>query len=174
LPNTGFKPPSANQAATSGSGDNNGFETTPANAYTSNNAFAVDNNSGTTTSSSYTDPGKDRHLFYNFNFGLLSGVAVAGIEVRLEGKADNTTSAPTMYVELSWDGGTSWTAAKATATLTKNDVIYTLGGTNDMWGRTWTVAELDSALFRVRITNVATNISRDFSLDQIAVRVSYQ
>ena len=31
-----------------------------------------------------------------------------------------------------------------------------------------------NATFRVRITNVATNISRDFSLDQIAVRVTYR
>jgi hypothetical protein len=42
-----------------------------------------------------------------------------------------------MCVQLSWDGGVSWTAAKSTATL------------------------------------MTSNTSRDFSLDWVAVRVSY-
>ena len=39
---------------------------------------------------------------------------------------------------------------------------------------TWTATQLSNTNFRVRITNVATNISRDFSLDQIAVQVTYR
>jgi hypothetical protein len=35
------------------------------------------------------------------------------------------------------------------------------------------VGSIDSANFRVRITNVANSTSRDFTLDWIAVRVSY-
>ena len=90
--NTGLKAPAANAAATAtGNGDNNGFQTTPGNAYTSNNAYAVDTNSGTTTSSAYTDAGKDRHLFYNYGFTLPAGATVLGIEVRLEAKVDATT-----------------------------------------------------------------------------------
>ena len=134
--------------------------------YTSNNAYAVDNNSGTSTSSAYTNAGKDRHLFYDYSFGLPTGAAVLGIEVQLEAKVDNTSGVPAMYVQLSWDGGGSWTNAKATTTLTKRDVIYTLGTAGDTWGRTWTDAELGNTMFRVRITNVATSTARDFSLDR--------
>jgi len=171
---TGLKVPAANAPVTSDSGDNNGFETNPGNAYTSNNVYAVDNNSGTTTSSSYTDAGKDRHLFYNYAFGVPTGAAILGIQVRVEAKVDNTTGTPKMYVQLSGDGGATWTTAKVTATLKKSDTANTLGSTSDTWGRTWTADELSDAKFRVRITNVATNTSRDFSLDQIAVQVTYR
>jgi len=87
---------------------------------------------------------------------------------------DSTTGTPKMYVQLSGDGGKTWTTAKVTATLKKSDTANTLGSTSDTWGRTWTADELSDANFRVRITNVATNTSRDFSLDQIAVQVTYR
>ena len=172
--NTGLKAPAANAAVTSGSGDNNGFQTTPGNAYTSDNAYAVDTNSGTTTSSSPTDAGKDRHLFHTYAFGLPPGAAILGIEVQVEAKVDATSGSPKMYVQLSWDGGVNWTAAKATATLKKTDTLYTLGTASDTWGRIWSAVELGDAAFRVRITNVATSTARDFSLDRVAVRVTYR
>ena len=172
--NTDYKAPAANAAVTTSSGDNNGFQTAPANAYASDNAYAIDTNSGTGTSSSYTSTQKDRHLFYNFTLNVPPGATILGIQVRLEAKVDSTSSAPKMYVQLSPDGGTTWTTAKSTATLTRTDAIYTLGGTGDVWGRTWTAAELENTAFRVRIINVATNTSRDFSLDQITTQVTYQ
>ena len=159
---------------TTSSGDNNGFQTNPGNAYASDNAYAVDTNSGTGTSSSYTSTAKDRHLYYDYTFGIPSGATILGIEVQLEAKVDSTSGTPKMYVQLSPDGGTTWTTAKSTATLSKTDRVYTLGGASDLWSRTWTAAELDNATFRVRIIDVATNTSRDFSLDQIAVRVTYR
>ena len=172
--NTGFKAPAANAAVTTSSGDNNGFQTTPGNAYASDNVYAVDTNSGTTTSSNYTDSGKDRHQFYNYTFGLPSGATILGITVQLKAKVDSTSGSPKMYVELSPDGGATWSTAKSTATLATTDTVYTLGGVSDLWGRTWTDTQLSNANFRVRITNVATNTSRDFSLDQIAVQVTYR
>jgi len=63
---------------------------------------------------------------------------------------------------LSPDGGTTWTTAKVTATLKKTDTVNTLGSTSDTWGRTWAAGEFSDASFRVRVTNVATNTSRDF------------
>ena len=172
--NTGWKAPAANAAVTTNSGDNNGFQTTPGNAYASDNAYAVDTNSGTGTSSSYTSTAKDRHLFYNFSLGLPTGATPLGIEVRLEAKVDSTSGSPKMYIQLSPDGGTTWTTAKSTATLSAADAVYTLGGASDLWSRTWTDTQLNNTNFRVRIINVATNTSRDFSLDRIAVQVTYR
>ena len=134
----------------------------------------MDTDSGTNTNASYTDIGKDRHVFSTYAFGVPTGAVVLGIQVRVEAKVDSTTGTPKMYVELSGDGGATWTAAKVTATLKKTDTVNTLGSTSDTWGRTWTASQLSDANFRVRITNVATNTSRDFSLDQIAVQVTYQ
>ena len=172
--NTGLKAPAASAAVTTNSGDNNGFQTTPGNAYVSDNAYAVDTNSGTGTSSSYTSTAKDRHLFYNYSFGLPTDATILGIEVRLEAKVDRTSGSPKMYVQLSPDGGTTWTTAKSTATLSTTDTVYMLGGASDLWSRTWTDTQLSNTNFRVRIINVATNVSRDFSLDQITVRVTYR
>jgi hypothetical protein len=80
-------------------------------------------------------------------------------------------------VQLSWDGGTTWTTAKQTSTLTTSEATYTLGGTADTWGRTWSATNLSNTNFRVRVIDVASGSganSRDFSLDWVAVRVSYQ
>ena len=52
-----------------------------------------------------------------------------------------------------------------------------LGGAAETWGRAWTAATLSNANFRVRVSDVASGSgagSRDFSLDWVAVRVSYR
>ena len=97
---------------------------------------------------------------------------MAGIEVRLDARADGTTGAPRMCVQLSWNGGTSWTTAKTTPNLTTSMATYVLGGAADTWGRTWTASQLSNANFRVRVINIASSTARDFSLDWIAVRLT--
>jgi hypothetical protein len=75
-----------------------------------------------------------------------------------------------MCVQLSWDGGTTWTAPKTTATLGTSLATFTLGGAADTWGRAWSAANLTNASFRLRVINVAGSTSRDFFLDWVAVR----
>ncbi len=168
--NTGWLSPSANGALTGG--DNNGYQTNPTNAYSDNAAFAVDTNSGTNRNTNCGNGGKDKHSYYNYNVSI-PGSAIDGIEVRLDARADSTSGAPKMCVQLSSDGGATWTTAKQTGTLTTSEATYILGSAADTWGRTWTTGDLSNANFRVRIVDVASNTSRDFSLDWIAVRVTY-
>jgi hypothetical protein len=78
-----------------------------------------------------------------------------------------------MCVQLSWDGGNTWTSSEQTSNLGTSQATYLLGGNGDTWGRTWTLSELSDANFRVRVTDVANNTSRDFSLDWAAVKVYY-
>ena len=172
--NTGYLSPSANAPVTSGAGDNNGFQTTPTNAYANDNAFAVDTNSGTSTSTSCTDAGKDKHNFSNFNVNVPPGRTINGIEIRLNARVDRTSNAPAMCVQLSGDGGANWTAAKSTATLGTTKTTYILGGVADLWGQSWTVNNFTNTNFIVRIINVASSTARDFSLDWVAVQVTYQ
>ncbi|MGZ8928974.1 MAG: hypothetical protein ACXW03_11015, partial [Methylobacter sp.] len=172
---TGFLSPAANAAVTSSAGDNNGFQTTSINAHTDGGGFAVDTNSGTNTNTSCTNSGKDKHLYRDYSINLPVGAIVNGIEVRLDARADSTAGAPRMCVQLSWNGGASWTAAKSTATLTTTEATYILGGAADKWGRTsWAVSDFSNTNFRVRVIDVASNISRDFSLDWVGVQVTYQ
>jgi hypothetical protein len=166
-----FRNPTAN-AADSG-GDRNGFESNPANAHNDDTLNAVDNNSGSGTSTSCTSTAKDKHRFFHYGFTVPTGAAIAGIEVRLDARADSTASSPRMCVQLSWDGGATWTAAKSTATLSTSMNSFTLGSATDTWGRTWSSANFTDVNFRVRVINVASSTSRDFFLDWVAVRVSY-
>jgi len=170
--NTGFLSPSDNAAGAGG--DNNGFQTNPSYAYSSNNLYAVDTNSGTGTSTLCTSTTKDRHVYSSYNFNLPSGATVLGIEVKLEGKVDSTSGIPKFCVMLSWDGGASWSSAQTTTTLSKTDTTYTLGGAANTWGRTWGYGEFTNANFLVRIIPIASSTVRDFSLDWVAVQVTYR
>ena len=173
---TVFLSPATHAAQTSSAGDNNGFEVGAANAHADAGGVAQDVNSGTHNSSSCTANTKDKHRFSDFNIILPGGATVRGIEVRLDAFADSTSSAPRMCVQLSWDGGATWTSAKQTTTLTTSEATYILGGPVDTWGRAWTLANLSNTSFRVRVIDVASGSgagSRDFSLDWISVRVSY-
>jgi hypothetical protein len=164
----GFLSPASN--APDSGGDGNGFQTSPVNAYADDAAVATDTNSGTGTSTSCTNIGKDRHRFYDYGIAIPAGSAINGIEVRVDARADSTSGAPKMCVQLSWDGGVSWTAAKATGALTTSLATYTLGGATDTWGRSWSAASLANASFRVRVINVSSSTSRDFFLEWVAVR----
>lgn len=171
---TGYLSPSANAAVTSGSGDNNGYEGSPANAYANDSLFASDINSGSGTSTSYTSTQKDRHIFYNYGFNIPSGATITGIQVRVDARADRASGTRQIYVQLSWDGGVSWTTALSTANLSTSEVTYILGGATNTWGRTWSASDFTNANFRVRVIDVSSNTARDFYLDWIAVNVTYQ
>ena len=169
--NTGFRSPTANSADSGG--DGNGFESNPANAHNDDTLNAADNNSGSGTSTSCTSSSKDKHRFFNYGFSIPTGATIGGIEVRLDARADSTSSSPKMCVQLSWDGGTTWTAAKSTATLGTSMNTFVLGSASDNWGRTWNSANFADASFRVRVIDISSSTSRDFFLDWVAVRVSY-
>jgi hypothetical protein len=171
--NTGLLSPTAQAPVTSGSGDNNGYQTNPSNAFGNDGVFAVDTNSGRNSSTSCTSSRKDRHIFYNYDINIPSGATITGIEVRADGRVDSTSGSPKFCVQISWNGGATWTTAKSTSTLTTSEATYLLGNSADTWGRTWALGDFSNANFRIRITDVASSTSRDFSLDWLAVQVTY-
>ena len=99
---------------------------------------------------------------------------IHGVQVRLDAMADATGGSPKICVQLSWNGGITWTTAKTTATLSTTEGTYLLGGTSDTWGRTWSASDFNNANFRLRVIDVAGNTSRDFFLDYVAVNLTYQ
>ncbi len=162
--NTGYLNPSA-QAADTG-GDNNGFELNPTYAYGDGPMYATN-----------TDGPGDRHRYYNYGISLSSGATIEGIRVRVDWWLSGAGGDNSLGVELSWDGGTSWTAQKVDATETTSEHTATLGGAGDTWGRTWSVDELSNANFRLRAScncsGGAECNSRDYFLDWVAVNVFY-
>jgi subtilisin family serine protease len=168
---TGWRNPTA-QAASS-TGDGNGYEISPANAFTNDGNVAADMNSGTSTSTSCTSTRKDRHVYRDYGVSLPTGAAVMGIEVQVQARADSTSGSPKICIQLSWDGGSSWTSAKSTGTLGTSETAYVRGSPTDTWGRAWSSSNLSNANFRVRVIDVSSSRSRDFYLDWVAVRVYY-
>jgi hypothetical protein len=78
-----------------------------------------------------------------------------------------------MCVQLSWNGGASWTSAKTTSTLTTSEKTYLLGGATDRRGRSWSAANLGNTNLLIRVVDIASSTARDFSLDWVAVNVHY-
>jgi len=168
----------ADAAVTLDAGDNNGFETTPGNAYADDINYAVDTDSGLVDNIDPTGIGTDKHNYYTY--GLLdaipSGSTINGITVRADIAVDGTKDNPFTAIRLSWDGGTSWTAVKQLTLTAKAETPYTYGSDTDTWGRTWQTSELSDANFRVQVINGDTKVGksdRDFSLDWIPGSITF-
>lgn len=154
---TGALAAGANAAKTSSAGDNNGFETTPGNADGSDdNVYAVSSNTGTGNAtdgcSTFNQSEDDAHDYYNFGIAPPAGSTIDGIQVNTIAKWSTNTGTNQLCIELSWDGGTSWTStANTTGDVQNSESADTLGGAANTWGRTWTVSEVNNTNFRVRV-----------------------
>jgi PKD repeat protein len=113
--------------------------------------------------------------YFDYGFAIPAGATIDGIAVRLEARCCALASSGSIAVELSSDGGTSWTSTGYVAgALTLSEVTYTLGGATNNWGRTWTSAEINDNLnFKVRVTATASGRTPCVCLDWIPVRVYY-
>ena len=176
---TPYMPCVTTVADTSGAGDNNGYQSFPTRACTNDSSFAVDTNSGTggtqsCGSGSTPATTKDRHRFYGFALGLPGPVtSIDGIRVRADLRLDAATGSHNVCAQLSWNNGLSWTTIKALAVTGAAETTYIFGSTADTWGRSWTAGQLSGSNFRVRIIDASTVAGRDFSLDYLAVSVTY-
>ncbi len=153
-PSTGFKSPSA-------TGEDYNQWVSPSNAFSSDNAYATTARNGW------------QQDWYNFTFGVPGAATILGIEVSIEGQ-DPDLSGNGTDVELSWDGGISYTTTgKGASWPGASDVTNTFGGWTDTWGRTWSDSELGNANFRLRLTKTGVDLD-EFRADHIQVKVYYK
>jgi len=111
---------------------------------------------------------EEEHRYWGYGISIPSGNKITGIEVLVDARADDDPAS--LYVELSWNGGGSWTTTGYRAgPMPESWHQYVLGGAADTWGRTWTAGELGDGVFRVRLRSV-----EDARLDWVAVRVYYE
>lgn len=164
ITDTGWLSPTSDAADTGG--DGNGFESNPQYAYDNDSSRALNSNGD-----------DDRHQFWGYDTSAIpAGSSIEGIEVRLDWWLDSTSGTSRIYVELSWDGGTTWTSSELATTERRNDGNPTdiEGGSSDTWGHNWTLTQLNSSNFRVRLRCYSTSSSRDFYLDWVPVRITYK
>ena len=174
-----YMPCTSNAADTTGAGDNNGYQTNPARACTDDSSFATDSNSGSGGTQSCgtgatPDATKDQHRFWGYALGLPGTVtSINGIRVRADLALNNASGTTNLCAQLSWDGGTTWTSIKSQAIPAAAETTYMFGSTSDTWGRTWTLAQLNTTNFRVRIIDASSLTTKQFQLDYVAVSVTY-
>jgi hypothetical protein len=161
--------PTAQAAGPGGDGD--GFETNPTYALTADDAFAVDTDGGTAASTDCESSDRDSHVFHTFAIDLPATARVHTVEVRLDARASADSFSPAMCVQLSWDGGTTWSNSFQ-APLTATEATFQLGFCED-WGHTFTRDDLADPNLQVRVRNVAGKAIWDFFLDYVAVKVHY-
>ena len=151
MADTGFKSPTATGE------DYNDF-LNPTDAYSSNDVetYAIGIN--------------DKQDYYDFTFGVPSGATIDGIEVTVEGEAPSNYEG-VIEVEVSHDGGTTYTSQNKQNTFTDTESTETYGGSTDTWGRSWSQSEFSDANFRVRMEWFSgTNF---MAVDHIQIKVYY-
>jgi hypothetical protein len=172
---TGERPCVAGTDAADSGGDGNGYQTDPGNACASDGLLAVDAGTGTAgRSTSCANTANDRHRFWGYDFDLPAPVtSIDGVTVRADVGLNNNGGTSVLCVELSWDGGTTWTTARSVTLSGTAVATYALGSPTDDWGHTWTTAELATTSFRVRLTDATSQPIKDYRLDYLAVSVQY-
>jgi hypothetical protein len=168
-------PKACGSSAADTGGDGNGYETSTASACADDSVMASDLNTGTgARSTACVNVANDRHRFRDFSFGLPGSVTlVSGIQVRADVGLNNNGGTSRLCVELSGDGGSTWTAAKVLTLSGAAEATYLYGGAADTWGKAWTAGEFTNANFRVRFTDATNQPNKDYLLDYVSVNVTY-
>jgi hypothetical protein len=172
---TGAKPcaGTSNAPETTNAGDNNGYESQPANACAVDGNVATDANTGTANVTTCTANTADKHRWWGYSFGLPATVSsIAGITVTPSVGMNNAGGTTWVCLQLSSDGGTTWTGARTAVVVNPAITAIPVGGTTDTWGRSWTAADF-GASFRVRVIDSSTQPNKDLLLDGLTVAVSY-
>ena len=157
---TGWISPTNEVADSGGAGD--GFELNPAEAFGDGGGWATD-----------TDGAGERHIYFDYGIDTANCGSISGIEVRMDWWLDNLAGTNGLAVELSWDGGTSWTPPYLDSVESLSERTVIVGGALDDWGHSWLVADSVDGTFMVRVTAISDSLPHSFNLDWIPIRAHY-
>ena len=143
--------------------------------------FTVPSLSSASGSLAASPNGTGEGIVSQFAFGVSAGARIDGIQVHVKGQSDKNNQTSIFGVELSGDGGTTWTSTGYTGTFTDSspqEDVY-LGGSSLDWG--WASAGWDgdnfsdtpgSNQFRLKIWNTNTG-GADPDVELLEVTVWY-
>jgi hypothetical protein len=110
----------------------------------------------------------------SFGVAVPSNATVTGIRARIERKASATASLSDMDVYLLKAGNQVGNDKAAAGTWGTTDATVTYGSSTDLWGTTWTPAEVNASTFGLRLKVQNANASsRTASVDYMELTVYY-
>ncbi|MBI4802296.1 MAG: hypothetical protein HY796_07205 [Elusimicrobia bacterium] len=138
--------------------------TTPANIADGVNA----------TYASYNNTTQDYLKVTNFKFSISSAATINGITVTRKGHGDGVTAAKRQYaIGLTKDGAALAGTAKTGVDLPQDtDDVVSTGTTTDLWGTTWSTADINSSNFGIIFYDNDTT-SDAIYFDSVTITVSY-
>lgn len=141
--------------------------TSSSNVYTSN---------GSDATASISGGGQSPNLdVTDFDFALPAGSNVLGIRAEIERSASNSNSIEDYDVYLLKNGSASGSDKASSTDWTTSDSTRTYGGSSDLWGTTWTDAQVSASNFGVRLKARNLNGStRTARVDHVEMTVWYQ
>lgn len=141
----------------------------PTRAVSSNNSRATATVDGTTT----------RYLVCTgYNFAIPAGSVINGITVNVERRSNRTTNGGSQDAAMRLvKGGAIGTADRSTATIyTTADVVEAHGGAADLWGTTWTAADVNAANFGAAFAATkasAAGAAHSVQVDHVSITIDY-
>lgn len=166
--NTGVKYPSAAATVAAAPYSDNDWTSVA-------NALADDTSYATVTADTY-DTGKYTYIVKASGFAMSvpAGAVIKGILVETGSGADAGELSKDVLVQLSKNNTARVGDNKAkNENLTPAIVNRSYGGSTDLWGASWTAAEINASTFAVHFAMQAVNDNSDIYLDYIRATVYY-
>ena len=114
----------------------------------------------------------------NYGFTIPVGATIVGIEVNVERKSNRTQNGGSedAAMRLVKAGAIQATDRSTGTTYTTGDVVEAHGGATDLWGSTWTPADINAANFGAAFAATKPDPSgqpHDITVDHIQITVYY-
>jgi Tfp pilus assembly protein PilX len=139
------------------------------------NSDNVASNNGSDATTSVAGAGTSPNLDANqYDFAVPDSATITGIRARIDRAASATNSINDRDVMLLKDGTAVGTDKAAAGNWGTSDTTITYGGAGDLWGTTWTPADVNDPDFGLRIkVNNANASSRTANVDWMELVVYY-
>lgn len=111
----------------------------------------------------------------NFGFSIPSNAIITGIRAYLEKSASNDSGVDDDDVYLLRAGSPVGNDKASSWDWEDYDELWSYGGTTDLWGTTWTPAQVNASNFGIRLqADSDTSSGRTAYVDHVEIRVYYQ
>ncbi len=129
-------------------------------------AFSSDNQRAWRT---YADHDRfyDDQNYRNFRFDIPEGAIIDGIEIRVEGYCDQNVDNAIRIDFIGHDG------SQKSQTFGTSEEIRTYGGSNDLWGASWSASDFSDENFNLNVVAYAGNSTAKNYVDHIQAKVYY-